>query len=90
MKTGIELIAIERSEQIIKHQWDLTRDEDYGNGELLKAAEFCLTDNDEAWPWHDGGIGTHFFNKTKAKSKQDRIILAGAYCAAELDRRHGI
>lgn len=93
MKTGIELIAIERQEQIEKHGWDLAHDKDYGQGELLMAAQFCLNiNNDLLWPWHDGenGIGTHFFKKIKAKNPTDRIIIAGAFCASELDRINGI
>ena len=90
--TGIELIAQERVEQIEKHGWDLQHDEDYGQGELLMAAQFCLNvNNDMLWPWHDGtdGIGTYFFNKILAKTPTERIIIAGAFCAAELDRLNG-
>ena len=86
MKTGIELIAIERQEQIEKHGWDLTRDQDYKNGELSDAAVFCLTLDDKIWPWNDEGIGTYFKRKIEAKSYQERVIISGAFCAAELDR----
>jgi hypothetical protein len=85
--TGIELIAIERKEQIEKHGWDLTRDEDYKSGELVQAAIFCLNPtNSVLWPWHDNGIGTHFYHKILGKTDQQRIVIAGAFCAAELDR----
>jgi hypothetical protein len=87
--TGVELIAKERAEQIEKHGWDLSNDDDYAQGELLMAAQFCLNvNNDLLWPWHDGpdGIGTYFFKKIRAKIPTERIIIAGAFCAAELDR----
>lgn len=86
MKTGIELIAQERAEQIEKHGWDLSHDADYANGELRRAAIFCLTLYEQDWPWHDGGIGTHFYNKIIEKSYEQRLVVAGAFCAAELDR----
>jgi hypothetical protein len=87
MTTGIKLIAIERQEQIEKHGWDLSYDKDYGQGELLMAAQFCLNVNNYLlWPWHDGAVGTHFFNKIKSKTPIERIVIAGAFCAAELDR----
>lgn len=91
MKSGIELIATERQEQIEKHGWNLKRDADYAKGELIRAAQFCLnTASHHLWPWHDNGVGTHFYNKIISKDYERRIIIAGAFCAAELDRLNGV
>lgn len=91
MKTGVELIAIERQEQIEKHGWNLNHDADYGNGELIAAAQFCLNvENYNLWPWHDSGVGTYFYNKIINKPYEQRVIIAGAFCAAELDRLNDI
>ncbi len=91
MKTGIELIADERREQIEKHGWDLTRDSDYKNGELVSAAKFCLfPNNSNLWPWHDGAIGTHFYRKIKSKTDYQRLIICASLCAAELDRLNNL
>lgn len=49
MKTGIELIAEERQEQIEKHGF--TTDEDYNLGELVEGAKYALTMNREYYRW---------------------------------------
>ena len=82
MKTGIELIPIERLEQVIKHGFQVQDDEFYSKGELYDAALFALdTTND--WPekWD-----IYFRDKIAAKSYKERLIVAGALIAAELDR----
>lgn len=92
MKTGIELIAEERQEQIEKHGFDLDKDADfYTNYELRDAAMYALTMAKNYYPqswefwWHD-----------KMMAKQDRMSeeefyieqlkIAGALIAAEIDR----
>lgn len=91
MKTGIELIAQERQEQIEKHGWDLSNDADYGKGELIDAARFSLTPGKQfLWPWHDFGIGTHFKEKIEKKQRLQQLIVAGAFIAAEIDRLQNI
>ena len=83
MKTGIELIAEERKEQIEKHGWDITHDADYGNEELLKAALFCIDQKRFEFPfgWHP-----YFRNKILNNNRIDQLKKAGSFIASEIDR----
>jgi hypothetical protein len=80
---GIELIAIERQEQIEKHGFDVENDMFYDDKELIEAAQFALDPDYGTWPceW-----ALHFKTKIENKSYKDRLIVAGAFIAAELDR----
>jgi len=92
-KTGIELIAQERKEQIEKHGWSIEHDKDYSNGQLIQAAEFCREQaynsttgcKTEACKWPDGWI-KHFENKVRSKDFVSQLIVAGAFYMAENDR----
>lgn len=93
MKTGIELIAEERSEQIEKHGFSLELDARYyKNKELVQAAEFCLLqagfsgyeDKNVFWP---SGWDKHFMNKILNKSRIGQLTVAGAFLKAENERR---
>lgn len=83
-KTGIELIAQERKEQIEKHKHTVLGDHQYFyDGQLREAAcqiltedAFCIPDN---WPVEQ-------FIKMRGKSYKERLIIAGALIAAEIDR----
>lgn len=89
MKTGIELIAEERQEQIEKHGFQ--NDEDYNLEELKEAAIYTLTLDRDKYPasWE-----FWFHDKLKAKENRmaemdfyrERLKIAGALIAAELDR----
>lgn len=94
MKTGIELIAIERKEQIEKHGRTVEQDvKNNINGELSFAAALlccpdppsmgCTAVNNYSCPakW-DIAIWT----KIIKKPYKERLIIAGAFIAAELDR----
>ena len=83
MKTGIELIAKERQEQIEKHGFDIKNDQDYPNNELIKAALFCIDSNVFEWPqfW-----GTQFRWKIEKNDRITRLTKAGSFIAAEIDR----
>lgn len=95
MKTGIELIAQERKEQIEKHGWSIDHDKRFNKcGELLWGTLAVLKggdqDNERLWyergtempPWWDYEI-----KKTMVeKSYKERLIIAGALIAAEIDR----
>lgn len=84
MKTGIELIAIERQEQIEKHGRTIVKDVmENSNGELMLGAVATLKGNTYIFPaiW-DEAICT----KIAYKSYKDRLVIAGALIAAELDR----
>lgn len=84
MKTGIEIIAQERIEQVEKHCFTYrTYDQYYIKNELVSAAIFCATLDDKYWPveWDDC-----IKDKIKSKTYQERIAVMGAFCAAEIDR----
>lgn len=92
MKTGVELIAQERKEQIEKHGFDLDKDSEFYQLEELKlAALYALTMKREFYPeswgfwWHDKMI-----RKQERMAEQDFYIeqlkIAGALIAAEIDR----
>tara|TARA_R110002020_G_C16314529_1_gene774165 strand:- start:4211 stop:4588 length:378 start_codon:yes stop_codon:yes gene_type:complete len=83
MKTGIELIAEEREEQIVKHGWDLKNDQDYGREELIKAALFCIDQTRFEWPYY---WTEEFRQKILSKTRIDQLKVAGALIAAEIDR----
>jgi len=53
MKTGIELIAKERQEQIEKHGYDLAHDLNYKNDELIKAALAYIHCDYDGDPFYD-------------------------------------
>lgn len=87
MKTGIELIAEERREQLEKHGHDLINDLQYTNHELTRAAcaiAFVSADDMPCnmpapdWAW-----------TIRERIENDRIHclkVAGALIAAEIDR----
>jgi len=90
MKTGIELIAEERLEQIIKHGRTTVRDGiENNNHQLTKGALMLLSidyeegidpsEYPEGW---DKDICLHMIKKTY----EQRLIIAGALIAAEIDR----
>lgn len=88
MKEGIELIVTERLEQIEKHGWTLDHDTQWSNGELCHAVKGLLLDDEmmrvvvgipNGW---DGQI----WDKLARKSYKERLVIAGALIAAELDR----
>lgn len=88
MKTGIELIAIERQEQIEKHGWSLENDQCYSDGELIQACQYALCDDPRfqyvfGWP---SGWDNHYKEKIWIKTRLERLIVAGALICAEIDR----
>ena len=80
-KTGIELIAQERQEQIEKHKWN---DAEYVLGELVEGAEFALYPyrKDQRFPFQQ----KQFAVKIAEKSRIEQLAVAGAFIAAEIDR----
>jgi hypothetical protein len=81
MKTGIELIAEERQEQIEKHGYNIEEDQHYEYDALLEAAKKLLNNDPEppyAWSYK---IWEHMINKPE----NERVIRAGAFLAAHLD-----
>lgn len=83
MKTGIELIAEEREKQIAKG-YTLQHDTKVNNGSGLEmAAMGTLLGNPGSFPadWDTTSV-EHICDH----SKLDRLIIAGALIAAEIDR----
>lgn len=80
MKTGIELIAEERQEQLQKHGWSADHDSKYYNDELLDAAvQYIGGDIVDCWP--DGWDKAWY----KPSDKISNLKKAGALIAAALD-----
>lgn len=93
--TGIELIAQERKEQIEKHGKTVALDKKKNNQQQLSFAAALLTcpdpigmgyataNNDFSCP---EGWDVKVWMKIIVKPYKDRLIIAGALLAAELDR----
>jgi hypothetical protein len=84
MKTGLELIALERAEQIEKHGISIDRDVEFNDmGQLKWAAQSLITGLVEDFPsdWNQS-----VFKKINAKSEVEKLTIAGAFIAAEIDR----
>lgn len=86
MKSGIDLIAYERQEQIEKHGFTLSHDQQYNGGQLAYAAMYCLTLNTDFWP-NDWSV--EWQQKIIKKDYPQRLAVAGALLAAEADRVNG-
>lgn len=101
MKTGLELIAQERREQIEKHGRTLETDRTENNHyQLSQAASLmCYVDPEEVGAQYlsdednpdfnhcapsdwDGTV----WNRMMNKEYKDRLVIAGALIAAEIDR----
>ena len=91
MKTGAELIAEERQEQIEKHGYNVRNDaEYYRNAELKNAATYCLTLDEKYYP---AGWGSLFRERIQMKRKKlsekefeiEMNSIAGALLAANID-----
>lgn len=82
--TGVKVIGSERYEQLTKHKFDFEHDRQYVNGELKQAAIAILTGYRKDIPkdWENFFID---FN-LKDKSIIDKLAIAGALIAAEIDR----
>ncbi len=84
MKTGVELIAIEREEQIKKHGFTKQHDADtHYEGNIVEVVKVVLA-NKEA---KDFPLGwERFSGKMSKKTYKEKLIIAGALLAAEIDR----
>lgn len=91
--TGVSLIAMERSEQIAKHHHSVESDRQWNpDGQLSFAAALLTAPN----PWVFAREGNNYscpdgwdktlWLKMLGKSYKQRLIIAGALIAAELDR----
>lgn len=98
MKPGISRIAQERAEQINKHGFTLEDDlRRYGPGDLTQLARFCLMTDEDAErdefekylcsDSHGPNFDQRYIDKIKTKTVEERLVIAGALIAAELDSR---
>lgn len=90
MKDGLYLITKERNEQILKHGFDYVHDKSPGHcsGELVGAAIYLLAKVPRGaqlgrWPetWDK-----KYKEKFDQKNQIDKLAVAGALIAAEIDR----
>lgn len=95
--TGLELITKERTEQIEKHGYTIEDDLQYDGQELIILIEFLLkgptdAEADELREClvggnHNGVTFTEaFITKLEGKSRIEKLTIAGALLAAEIDR----
>lgn len=92
MMTGIQLIAKERLEQIEKH--GKTPEHDVLNNneqQLVEAAFVLISDPEEGFPFPVETLcplewDKEVFKRMMNKPHRERLIIAGALIAAELDR----
>lgn len=82
-KTGLELIADERAEQVKKHGYTPDHDRQHDGGQLLKAAMYAITSDKNFM--QDG------FERFESRVDEDRheivnLVRAGALVVAEIDR----
>ena len=88
MTNGLEMIKSEREKQLKK--WGLEHDAMHNDGELITAALFALTMDDQyRQGWHfetklDKMNADHKLNHYEIMQKRYKI--AGAFIAAELDQ----
>ena len=93
---GIGLIAVERKEQIEKHGFlDSENLEFKSNEELKKCAIFCLTLNGDDYPenwgdWFLDNVEAKQTRMSESEFKIEMLKIAGAFCAAEIDRLQAI
>jgi hypothetical protein len=86
MITGIELIAEERREQIEKHGRTIERDvKENPAGQLIIGA-MNLLHKKCYWQDFDASWNRVICERMAKKSIKERLIIAGALIAAELDR----
>jgi len=89
MKTGGELIATERQEQILKHNRTVLKDTEVNdNGELIMAAKAMLNQKEDFITVGDfpASWDKYACEKMAAKRYKERLVIAGALIAAEIDR----
>lgn len=96
-KTGVELIAEERQEQLNKHGRTIESDVSINiNGQLMDAVKQLIRGDNERDPLEKAFKSRGFtpplnwdvniFGKMIGKPYKERLIIAGALIAAEIDR----
>lgn len=89
-KTGVQLIEIERNEQITKHGFTVKSDVEKNHenqlavlSDLLLTKDFVGEINPDFYP---PGTNKDLVTKMLLKTYKDRLVIAGALIAAEIDR----
>ncbi|MDE2106927.1 MAG: hypothetical protein KGL39_57465, partial [Patescibacteria group bacterium] len=87
---GQLLIALERKRQIDQEGWDAGHDDEQDEGQIARAAACYAAGQPiylqgasryfEAWPWDVK------WDKRKQHTRLRQLVIAGALCAAEIDR----
>jgi len=98
MKTGIELIAQERKEQIEKHDIAIEDDAIVNNLSQLPIAAYRLIVAPESDKFHDLYFQSdkpinwnlEVWTNMNRKTYKERLVIAGALIAAEIDRLNTI
>ena len=82
--TAVNLIALERHEQLNRHGYSIEYDaEQNHDGQLLEAAMYCLTGSQAQWPDNfQQCYMLHIFKKDRI----EQLVIAAAFIAAEIDR----
>jgi hypothetical protein len=93
MKTGIQLITQEREEQITKHgfthAYTKAHPEYYQDKQLLIAAREMLATHPGIMGFPGSWDNTAMIHKMASKPYEERIVIAAALLAAEVDRLNG-
>jgi hypothetical protein len=85
--SGAELIAIERQEQIEKHGRTIEKDvKENSEAQLKHAARKLISSAMERETGCPKGWNQNIYNKMANKSMIQRLVIAGALIAAEIDR----
>jgi hypothetical protein len=84
METGIQLITKEREEQLLKHGKTIESDSEKNDmGQLKWVAQSLITELIEDYP---SDWDSEMFDKIMDKTEIERLTIAGALIAAEIDR----
>lgn len=86
MKSGVELIAEERLEQILKHGRTIERDVEENCDYQLRLGALGLIGDRAGYYPKPAGWDRFIWDKMQYKSYKERLIVAGALIAAEIDR----
>ena len=85
--TGIELIAQERQEQREKHGRTIAHDVLFNRqSQLVEAASTLIQVSDGCQYFAPAGWDVGIFKKMMSKAYKERLVIAGALLAAEIDR----
>jgi hypothetical protein len=84
--TGIELVAQERQEQIEKHGRTVEKDAELNDEEQMRVAALELLKREPKFEHRPFGWDKAIWARMIIKPYKERLIIAGALVAAEIDR----